>query len=478
MKKSKIFLILFLTCLCLFVFLGACDKEEHVHNYKSYVYKLATCKESGIMEKLCFECGDKKYEEIPKTNECDYEWRTIKEATCKEEGSKKGICKNCNEEITVIIAKKEHQFIWQTTQDATCFRNGKIKGTCADCSSTTNKVLPKIEHEYESGVCTMCFNKHIVDVLLQGEKLGYTLTDIEKLIQEFGYINSFTNIKDEIIKLSVKNEKVQFIYSLEGYKFAFSIDNIVSDYAVEGQEEKIVEGIVVKVIEDVPQLYVIYKDGSTIPVGYVFECIEVGEYLSINVVKSIAINKQNQLLAVLENNYIALLGTLSETDNNISPNILYMQTEDTYSCLGFLDRNCKQTQLIISPTHMGKVVDSIDKNAFVGNKYIEKIILSDEIKLIKRRAFAECSALKQIDLGKSVESIAAGVFYKCAIEEIIIPASCVEIGSYAFESCLNLTKIYYEGTKEQWREITFGRGWNLCVPATEVICSNGTVSIN
>ena len=66
MKKSKIFLISFLTCLCLFVFLGACDKEKHVHNYESYVYKEATCTQEGLMEVVCTECGDKNYVEIPK----------------------------------------------------------------------------------------------------------------------------------------------------------------------------------------------------------------------------------------------------------------------------------------------------------------------------------------------------------------------------------------------------------------------------
>ena len=39
---------------------------EKTHTYKWYVAKEATCKETGILEGICEECGDKKFEEIQK----------------------------------------------------------------------------------------------------------------------------------------------------------------------------------------------------------------------------------------------------------------------------------------------------------------------------------------------------------------------------------------------------------------------------
>jgi hypothetical protein len=51
------------------------------------------------------------------------------------------------------------------------------------------------------------------------------------------------------------------------------------------------------------------------------------------------------------------------------------------------------------------------------------------------------------------------------------------IGEWAFRSCLYLTSITFEGTKAQWNAITKDSDWNYKVPATEVICSDGTVSL-
>ena len=61
---------------------------------------------------------------------------------------------------------------------------------------------------------------------------------------------------------------------------------------------------------------------------------------------------------------------------------------------------------------------------------------------------------------------------------ITIPASVTYIGNSAFACCFALVNISFEGTVEQWNAIAFGDDWNSGVPATEVICSNGTVPLN
>ena len=60
---------------------------------------------------------------------------------------------------------------------------------------------------------------------------------------------------------------------------------------------------------------------------------------------------------------------------------------------------------------------------------------------------------------------------------IVIPESVITIDSCAFEGCTGLTSITFEGTVEQWNAISKDNNWNFNLPATEVICSDGVVSL-
>ena len=86
---------------------------------------------------------------------------------------------------------------------------------------------------------------------------------------------------------------------------------------------------------------------------------------------------------------------------------------------------------------------------------ITTFILSDDVTVISKQAFYNCAALTDVVIGKGV----------------------TEIYAQAFDKCVNLTNIYYNGTVEEWNAITKGASWNSGVPATEVICSDGTVSL-
>ena len=60
---------------------------------------------------------------------------------------------------------------------------------------------------------------------------------------------------------------------------------------------------------------------------------------------------------------------------------------------------------------------------------------------------------------------------------IEIPNTIGVIGDNAFAYCSNLNTIKFNGTVEEWKQIELGTDWNSFVPATEVICTNGTVSL-
>lgn len=84
-----------------------------------------------------------------------------------------------------------------------------------------------------------------------------------------------------------------------------------------------------------------------------------------------------------------------------------------------------------------------------------ELVLPSYITKINQYAFCDCTGLTSVTIGNGVTSI----------------------GNYAFYNCTGLTSITFKGTKAQWNAISKGDYWNNNVPATQVGCKDGTVSI-
>lgn len=111
-----------------------------------------------------------------------------------------------------------------------------------------------------------------------------------------------------------------------------------------------------------------------------------------------------------------------------------------------------------------------------GSKSFEVVITSGTS--IGRSAFSGCRGLTSVTIGGSVTSFGDWAFYNCSsLTSITIPDSVTSIGRSAFESCSGLTSITFNGTMAQWNAISKGNYWKDFVPATQVVCKDGTVSI-
>lgn len=123
-------------------------------------------------------------------------------------------------------------------------------------------------------------------------------------------------------------------------------------------------------------------------------------------------------------------------------------------------------------------VKSIPDYAFYYCSQLKSITIPDSVTSIGDWAFADCSSITNITLPDSLTSIGASAFYNCkSITSITIPISVKSIDWYAFQYCTKLTSINYEGTLDQWLSIEKGHGWNNLVPATKVICTDGSIYI-
>lgn len=113
-------------------------------------------------------------------------------------------------------------------------------------------------------------------------------------------------------------------------------------------------------------------------------------------------------------------------------------------------RGIKTPRILLPST-----VKTIDKAAFYLCK-AEEIILPEGITEIPELAFYD-SDLVRFKVPDGVTSIGNGAFKYCYdLKEVTIPVSVTNIGENAFSYTSNLKNIYYDGTEEEWKQITMG----------------------
>ncbi len=89
------------------------------------------------------------------------------------------------------------------------------------------------------------------------------------------------------------------------------------------------------------------------------------------------------------------------------------------------------TEIVIPDNLGGAVVTEIDGGAFEENTAITSVTFPDTVETIGSRAFYGCTALKSVNLPKSLTALKNGAFALTAIEEIEIPKS-LESADYSY----------------------------------------------
>ena len=123
-------------------------------------------------------------------------------------------------------------------------------------------------------------------------------------------------------------------------------------------------------------------------------------------------------------------------------------------------------------------VTSIGGGAFLGCTGLTSVTIGGSVTSIGSSAFRNCTGLTRVTIPDSVTSIGEHAFQNCTgLTSITIGGSVTSIGNSAFRECTGLTSIKFNGTIEQWNAISKGSYWKYSVPATQVGCTDGTISI-
>ena len=147
----------------------------------------------------------------------------------------------------------------------------------------------------------------------------------------------------------------------------------------------------------------------------------------------------------------------------------------------------------ITSIEVPNTVTSIGEMAFLGCTSLKSVKLSTGVAKIDKNAFGSCSALQEIQVAKDNPNFSSlnGVLYSkkqdtlviypaaktdaayiipsCVtsvamyafsenpyLETLTIPNSLIKVGDSAFYNCKNLRAVSYNGTEEEWNQITIG----------------------
>ena len=97
-------------------------------------------------------------------------------------------------------------------------------------------------------------------------------------------------------------------------------------------------------------------------------------------------------------------------------------------------------QIVTIPDTINNIpVVAVRKKAFKNNKYLKKIVLSNNIRYIGHSVFKNCPNLKEVELSCEIKVISKYCFYNCPnLEKVFLPFELIKIEKYAFANCSQL----------------------------------------
>ena len=126
----------------------------------------------------------------------------------------------------------------------------------------------------------------------------------------------------------------------------------------------------------------------------------------------------------------------------------------TLDAAGNLKIDCADNSWSNHPTNQVITTHNWNKNKVI-NLTIEHVYS------IAQYEFQSYTNLVTLDVKSGVTNIGNFAFNSCTkLEKVYLPSCLTSIGEYAFRNCELLTDLFFNGTQQQWGNVTKGTGWN------------------
>ena len=111
----------------------------------------------------------------------------------------------------------------------------------------------------------------------------------------------------------------------------------------------------------------------------------------------------------------------------------------------------------------------VPKKFFQDAKRLFSVSLPSNLESIGTLSFSGTKSLRSIDLGFRIKEIPDGAFLSSGVESISLPSSIKRIGVSAFSMASNLNTIWYDGSSNGFRNLSFGMHWNKGIGKNAVL---------
>ena len=459
---------------------GGCN-----HTYGDWtVERAATCKDEGIVSRICSKCGDEEFNKVSITSVHVEIIDAAVAPTCTATGLTEG--KHCAVCGNVLIAQSELAKIdheYTDEYDANCNVCGFIREVACGHFSVTilpAKAVTCVENGFTEGkVCSSC------EEILQPQEIIAALGHVEVIDAAVEPTCTLAGVT-EGKHCSTCGE------ILVAQRNLAALGHTSGDWIVETEPTEISDGYKyktcltcgVKTDEDILEfigslgiLYEVNADGTTCTVTGIgsFSGTELEIPGSIRGYKVTAIGDK-----AFENCTQLTKLTIPSSTKTIGNRAFYGCTGLTEFTVPASVRSIG-TQIFYKASNLSTVyynstygsssnpilnTDSITKVVFGGTGVapyilancgnVNEVVVENSVKQIYEDAFSGCTNITSINIPDNVTVIYSCAFYGCTnLESVYIPDSVTSIGYNVFYGCTNLKNVYITDI-DAWCDIYFG----------------------